>query len=83
MTRHDDWCNFLVVYFTLAQPILLHITHMNKTQYLQKYEQGLFQNKISSKFPIFEALSCQNISTWKETKNYYFFQSDINIQISI
>ena len=34
--RHSGWCTFLAIYFTLAQPILLHRTHINETQYLQK-----------------------------------------------
>ena len=39
MTRHSVWCAFLVVSFTLAQPILLHRTHINETQYLKKHKR--------------------------------------------
>ena len=39
MKRYSGWCTFLAVNFILAQPILLHRTHMDETQYLQKKER--------------------------------------------
>ena len=36
-------------YFTLAQPILLHRTHMNETQYLQKYYRSSLCKKLVRK----------------------------------
>ena len=59
MTSISGWCTFLVASFTLAQPILLHRTHINEIQYLKNNTKG---KQNIQKDLILLALACTFIS---------------------